>query len=294
MSAWTAPHSAPMFWWWPEPGGMTRVIMLDAYVLVVSDPLVKDDVRAIETARRTGELLDVSFGDTALVVPLEQVARIEYVPSLRRVVFVLADERTLCRVEAPAGHEGVVSGLFEVTRGRLAPGADVRRIDQERVRRTRERSTSDLRLMAALGAFGLLTLALAINARQSVVEPTIGGDLTARVNDVFLRVGYVPAAIALVGIVALQILRVRNGRPTFDVVVKGPPTWAVSVPHPYLREVPAPAPAATSPEGLAASPLLHGTADGFRRAPLGDMMLAVAPDPADQLSANPAHGPTTF
>lgn len=293
MSEWTTgAHVAPMFWWWPE-GDKSRVLMLDQFALVQSDLLNPVEVREIEQARRTGALLDVSFGTSPLVVPLEQISRIDYIPSLRRVVFALADDRTLCRIEVPDGHEGVASGLFEITRARLATGVETVRTDQERVRRTKERSTSDLRLMAALGAFGLLSLALKINADQSVVQGNYVDGITESVNNLFGRLGYVPAALALAGVVALQILRLVNGRPTFDVVVKGPPTWAVSVPHPYLRPKPAPPKLAyVEPEGLVATPF-PAAADGARRPPLSGLMLSVASDPAEGLSAT-AQQQTSF
>ncbi len=200
----------PVFWWWEEDAG-ARVVLLTDEILVLSSPLGPDQLVALEQDRRTGDVLGADFGACPLTVHLNEVVLIRYVPAEHRLLLGLDDRQTTCAIEPPPTAAGVAAGVFDVLHERLAPDQTpldtVQEVADSAAARLRQR---ELRLMAGLGAVGLVCLGMALTAAEGSRATGPLSGLRQALNDLFVQVGPVPACVAFVAMLGLQLHRMRR------------------------------------------------------------------------------------
>jgi hypothetical protein len=113
----------PVFWWWDEASG-SRVVLLSDDILVLSGPLTRDSVAALEAARRNGALTAADFGSTSVDVALNDIERVRLIADDHQVILDLEDGRTKLTIEPPPESAGVAAGIFGELNTRCAPSSE--------------------------------------------------------------------------------------------------------------------------------------------------------------------------
>ncbi|MEM7286945.1 MAG: hypothetical protein AAF480_11385 [Actinomycetota bacterium] len=201
-------HLDPVFWWWEESGG-SRVVLLTDALLILSGPLADDKVVELEEARRGGSVESADFGSDATRIAIGAIESLRYVPDAHRLELELAGAGTFV-VEPPRSNAGIALGVFDTLAKRLAP--DRTPVDSH-IDGPAQAEDPTLTVVGAMIVLGLVCLGLAVASDQAAPTGPLSG-LRTTLNDVFDRVGYLPALVLFAIAAAVQVHRMR--RPDAD------------------------------------------------------------------------------